>query len=455
VPSIDIYDSWELVTRHMPVEQPPATASYIIFKKGNKTYAKNGETGHIEYEDTDSATAINNALNSAGNKGGGTVFIRKGTYQIDSSIEISHDAIRLVGENPKNTILAGTANLGDNPIINITKSTYDVEIANLMLDGANMPTSPYTTARKGIHATGFQYRIKIHDLIVQNTPATGIGTDSIVRGWIYNNYVYNCGTSGESAGSNGIGIAVSTDVRYIIITNNIVDSCKNNGILLEYAGGEATKFSPYHIISNNIVKYCGTVASQSAGIRLDGVEKTIVSGNTLFGNKLGIHITKTEWVTSNNPSRKISVIGNVIAESGEHGIRIPYDSTEIHIINNRIIGSNYYGIYVNTDGAIIEHNIFADNSSGAILIGSGKHPTIKRNTGYTTEASGTATIPSGQTSVTFAHGLAGTPTMVVLGATHSEVADAIWSADDTNITITVPSAVSADRQISWYAEYKP
>lgn len=72
--------------------------------------------------------------------------------------------------------------------------------------------------------------------------------------------------------------------------------------------------------------------------------------------------------------------------------------------------------------------------------------------GYKFKNYGTATILDTQSSVQFAHGLISTPTVVVLGATHAEVADAIWSADATNITITVPSAVTADRDISWKAE---
>jgi hypothetical protein len=71
------------------------------------------------------------------------------------------------------------------------------------------------------------------------------------------------------------------------------------------------------------------------------------------------------------------------------------------------------------------------------------------------ENSGTATILDTATSVVFAHGIAGTPTLVVLGATHAEVSAATWSADGDNITITVPEAVTANRNISWYAEFKP
>lgn len=64
---------------------------------------------------------------------------------------------------------------------------------------------------------------------------------------------------------------------------------------------------------------------------------------------------------------------------------------------------------------------------------------------------GVATILNGQTGATFAHGLAAAPAFVTLGAKHAEVADAFWSADATNITITVPAAVTANRDVSYFA----
>jgi hypothetical protein len=64
LPRPDLYDSWELVKRHMPIEQPPSTASYIVFQKGGQCYAKNGTTGHIEFGPGDASTVIQSAINA-------------------------------------------------------------------------------------------------------------------------------------------------------------------------------------------------------------------------------------------------------------------------------------------------------------------------------------------------------------------------------------------------------
>jgi hypothetical protein len=111
-------------------------------------------------------------------------------------------------------------------------------------------------------------------------------------------------------------------------------------------------------------------------------------------------------------------------------------------------------------GAIDEVRVYnraltAEEIKQIFLSGALKHGLLEKIDAKLRVNRGTATIASGTTSVTFAHGLSGTPTLVTLGATHAEVADAIWSADATNITITVPAAVTANRNISWYAERKP
>jgi len=108
VPRTDLYDSLELVHYHMPVEQPPATASYIIFKKGNKTYAKNGKYGHIEYEDIDSATVIQAAINTLPSEGG-KIFIKPGIYKANIVIN-NKDNITLEGEGWGTIIIGASSN---------------------------------------------------------------------------------------------------------------------------------------------------------------------------------------------------------------------------------------------------------------------------------------------------------------------------------------------------------
>ena len=49
--------------------------SYIIFKRDNLIYAKNGRTGEIEFQDEDAATVIQQAINALPD-GGGKIFIR-------------------------------------------------------------------------------------------------------------------------------------------------------------------------------------------------------------------------------------------------------------------------------------------------------------------------------------------------------------------------------------------
>ena len=81
---------------------------------------------------------------------------------------------------------------------------------------------------------------------------------------------------------------------------------------------------------------------------------------------------------------------------------------------------------------------------------------IEHNYGYLTENSGTATIPSGQTSVTVNHGLVGTPTIVFIEVNHDELKDyKIINKTSTQFTVEVPNAVTADRTFSWRAWYEP
>ena len=65
-------------------------------------------------------------------------------------------------------------------------------------------------------------------------------------------------------------------------------------------------------------------------------------------------------------------------------------------------------------------------------------------------ARGIATMLSGQSSVIVTHGLANTPKNVMLTPYHAEaVGSYVSSRTDSTFVITVGSAVTADREISW------
>ena len=73
-------------------------ASYIIFTDGIKIYAKNGNTGNIEFIDTDISNLLQNVINTLySNYGGGKIFIKRGTYYPSKEISIP-DGIKLIVE---------------------------------------------------------------------------------------------------------------------------------------------------------------------------------------------------------------------------------------------------------------------------------------------------------------------------------------------------------------------
>ena len=99
----------------------------------------------------------------------------------------------------------------------------------------------------------------------------------------------------------------------------------------------------------------------------------------------------------------------------------------------------------------IKNNIVSGNKDGAIRIGSGANYEIENNVGFVTKNVGTITFSG--TSVTFTHGLAGTPTQVFASFNSTGYGGWSWSANSTHITITV--ANSGDYTVYWRAYYEP
>jgi len=81
-----IKDVWfRDITSKIP---PVSTASYIVYTDGSKYYAKNGDTGVVEYSDADVAKVIQYAVDRVVASGGGKIFIRRGVYNAYSQVWI-------------------------------------------------------------------------------------------------------------------------------------------------------------------------------------------------------------------------------------------------------------------------------------------------------------------------------------------------------------------------------
>jgi hypothetical protein len=123
-------------------------------------------------------------------------------------------------------------------------------------------------------------------------------------------------------------------------------------------------------------------------------------------------------------------------------------------IDTRTPKKQEYGLRTFAGDTIYAYqNDFDANEVAGILNGGGTLVPWS-NLGYVTENSGAATITAGQTSVNVTHGLATTPTRVVLTPTTDTAGRRYWisAKGATTFTITIDSTHTADISFDWQAQ---
>jgi parallel beta-helix repeat protein len=517
LPRPDLYDSWELVKRHMPVEQPPSAASYIVFQKGGQCYAKNGMTGHIEFGPGDASTVIQSAVNALATTGG-TILIKNGLYIIKQQINVLYNNIQIWGES-WNTILKRDASL-DGSIIVVGKITAQQRVdncvvANIQLDG-NKAAGGISQAvyAKGVcfHSgsknnwsnpelfgqNNIAYRVYAHD-----AASEGISFDyqisprcieclsenngwfdiafyfskwGIMDGCITNGGQggYNCDGLMESVVANCIslnhtstdvfGFRAQTTVANFPVKDNIMVNCISKG---DYYGCRWGASAITNVLAeNNSIINSLFIDSLAYGIYLDRSSNMLITG-CLFDNinKIGISI----W-----GSQRIHVIGNYFRNTGVltnnvypcihiHDITGEFSSIKNVIKDNVFFSdatnkpSNWVLEEANSDYNWIEGNRF-EGSAGVAVVKAGANTVVRRNVGYVTENSGTATFSGNgsQTQFTIPHGLAGTPKSWRVEAGSADAkGDKYVTADATNLTVTfatAPPSGTGNVVLVWQAE---
>ena len=417
VPRTDLYDSLELVHYHMPVEQPPATASYIIFKKGNKTYAKNGTYGHIEFEGTDISKVINDVMDALEN--GGRILIKAGIYYTSTAINLANKTnIIISGEGINATILKISQGSQINAIT--ASGSVNCSITNLTIDGQkNLQTDGGTYSNQcGIFANP-STRLQIYNVMIKNCYYSGIFLRNDTESIIANSYFINNGAGGTGGVQAGVlidgpsdtafsertkvigchaegnynwGFSVGDYVKYIIFKGCTAKG-NNTGFDLEpgtFAGGSiaviangcishSNSYRGFYLNGTrsaivNSVSYgnvigiraegtLNTIANNlvltnsQEGMQLSGLKRSTVSGNIIYGNgRTGIWLGACEFVT---------VCANHLFENGGGSydtILLTSTSTR-NIINGNTIDGNNKSVYgVHEDTSDDDYNIITSNN---------------------------------------------------------------------------------------------
>ena len=272
-------------------------ASYIISTDGTNVYARNGQTGAIDYNGTDAASVIQSALNALGTVGG-KIFIKAGTYLITKSISV-----------PANTEIEGEGWAtelkipdGFNANIKVLYINGDnVVIKNIKLNGNREAQT--TGLIVGVQVASGYKNLHVENCLFQSFMLNAIGAIGYYHS-IINNVFTDIGS-----------IAVTTGAYYILIEGNMFYSNLGSAI---WAGGYYNS-----IVGNQIID------GASDGIVVDGSRFALISGNYLNGNAgRGMFFgTYGEAV----------IVGNEIRNSGQHGIFIEGYG------NYAIVGNVFYG----------------------------------------------------------------------------------------------------------------
>lgn len=204
------------------------SASYIIYISNSKIKAMNGNTGMIDFIGTDAASVIQNALDALYT--GGKIFIKEGTYMIDSAIKI-----RRKGRFEANTIIEGES-----------------LATELKLDSGNTNDI-----------------IKITD---------DLGTSNfIIRNLKLNGNKSNCP-------SGGIGINLGTKIWNVLVENIYITDCQNYNIYAN--GGTTVTFRKIHTVYSNT----GNLYSKGKNYRYDDIITEFGAANqwaAIIGNDAG------------------------------------------------------------------------------------------------------------------------------------------------------------------------
>ncbi|MCC6014119.1 MAG: right-handed parallel beta-helix repeat-containing protein [Desulfurococcaceae archaeon] len=338
-------------------------ASYIVFTEGLKYYAKNGDTGMIEFVDTDISNLLQNLINVLYQKyGGGRIFIKRGMYYPTKTVEIP-DGISLIIEGEG----SGTVFKYTQPFHLFFHSspsrrwTSVLVFKNFKIDrtgsGSNNTDIIAVNYAKYVYFSGiyciddfrmasgndacmitYNNIIAIAENNIVENKSYGIwmvGYLAIARG----NYVKNTAYVGISANGFTPNFAVPPDFPDYgvgVVEDNVCIDCGQGDEAIAVDLGTTNMYPSMGIIRNN--KVISQNATMRNAIAVIGVDKAVVEGNEVTGKvseKIFMYNYLGKIVVRNN---YIDVVGtNVVSSTGE----LIWLSGDLVTFNDNVINISY------------------------------------------------------------------------------------------------------------------
>jgi parallel beta-helix repeat protein len=322
------------------------------------------------------STPFQAAINAA--PAGGTIFVEPGTY---TEQLIINKSMVIQGSGSANTFIQAPAILnagtnGERSIITITGATTSVDLAGFTVQGPG--PGGCNSINYGIFVRDGA-NADIHDNTIddirdapfggcQNGIAIGVGRAAY-------------GTSGTATIEDNTitdfqkgGIVVDNSGSNATIAGNTITGTGQTSIIAQN-GIQISRNATAEVTDNTISDFIylvpsGGTAWTSAGILLFQPGTTVVDGNTITDNNIGIY----DYQSSNAVISDNTVSGSCSDEVGggncDHdgwGI-YSYQSTNLEIMDNTLV-DNVIGAGINDTTGTIAYNLFDGNETGMLNYG--------------------------------------------------------------------------------------
>ncbi len=409
------------------LQASPSEYAYIMSVSGSTYQMKDGTTGQILFQSTDSSRVFSNIVGNCSD--GAKVLVEGGTYLVTSSwtmsdvngVTLDFAGARLVAANNLNTPVLIVLNV-DSSVINDVEIDGNAEnqqviagigpvgiliidSTNSYVDGANI----YNARVYGFYSYQAYGGVTANNGII-NSLVTNCGWNGITLGWDGREtglYAIN----NEVAYASDVGI--SAQGRNNIVQDNYVHDINGNTGTNNARWGIATEAGSGHLISGNTITnvnmglvstapsntFTGNSVTGSSvfGVQIEGAgTANVVSGNTIsnygyrgvqiYGANSRIENNQISSTDTSSWRSAVEIMGSGIILSGNTLMNGANTTTIVNsafsvnsgvsntvIENNQVLGGFYYGVYVNSgaSGTIIRNNQFTGCTKNINDLGSG------------------------------------------------------------------------------------
>jgi len=408
------------------------------------------------------ATGIQNAINKLPATGG-TVFMPSGTYTLSAPLTVPAtvtSGFRLIGAG-WGAILALANSVNDYPIKFLagTSGMLGAELASFKIDC----NGTHQNAGGGIDANGAT-NCSFHHLWIHAPYGEGIHihNGTLIGGFGVQSFVETClFDAGNTVSGNGRGLSLDSTDQIMIsdcvfremggTSGSDADCIRDNNGLCSVMGCIFTN-------NNSANQGGGGIKTYSNFSRIVGNQFESLAGGSiiLLGNK---HIVScNQFLNIGKAAGTVNSAAGIYTNSN-------FSTISDNYFNSDGSGTNGTQAFVflddNTTGNIVDGNQFDTSNGGSgyvnVRLGANTSNNIRRNNGWTTEKSGTASITSGNTSVVVTHGLSATPTLQQISVTPQTSfgsAAKFWVSTPTSTQFTVNVDVNPAQTVTfgWRAD---